>query len=201
MRRKVRERAEGCLTTVRTTCTSSSQWSVLYTHRMIFACNSCGDCRRLGLVCERSPTLATQRRPPSVPTSTELIRPPPTCFYDGCTPQEQHLLQHYICVVSKSLSVVPDEINSFILLFVPMALQQPAMRNALLGLSATHLKRIHSGYELAAVEHQNKAVNMANSLLKNGDTQSSMEGLATILFLCLQEVSRDFLVRIPVQRC
>ncbi|TGZ76794.1 hypothetical protein EX30DRAFT_375195, partial [Ascodesmis nigricans] len=149
----------------------------------------CGDCRRLGLVCQRSPA-PSSRRPTTSPSifTTLIAPPPPICFYDGCTPQEKHLLQHYTCVVSKSLSVVPDEINSFISLFVPMALQQPAMRNALLGLSATHLKRVHPGYDLAAVEHQNKAVHMANALLRKGDDQSSMEGLAAILFLCLQEI-------------
>jgi len=84
--------------------------------------------------------------------------------------------------------VVPDEINSFISLFVPMAIQQPAMRNALLGLSATHLKRIHSSFDVAAVEYQNKAMKQANQLLRMGSNDAAMEGLAAVLFLCLQEV-------------
>lgn len=113
-----------------------------------------------------------------------------TAFYPTINSIEAHLLQHYEHVVARSLSVVPNEINSFIKLFVPMALQQPAMRNALLGLSATHLKRSHSQYGMAAVEYQNKAVKMANALLRKGGEENMMEGLATILFLCLQEVSK-----------
>ncbi|KAF8243161.1 hypothetical protein K440DRAFT_562471, partial [Wilcoxina mikolae CBS 423.85] len=102
--------------------------------------------------------------------------------------QETHLLQHYTHVVSRSLSVVPDSINAFISLFVPMALSQPALRSALLGLSATHLKRIHSSFSVAAVEYQNRALHQANQLLKLGTDEAAMEGLAAVLFLCLQEV-------------
>jgi transcriptional activator protein UGA3 len=107
-------------------------------------------------------------------------------LYPHSTPQESHLLQHYVHVVSRSLSVVPDEINTFISLFVPMALQQPAMRNALLGLSATHLKRIRPEYDdIAAVSFQQLALRQAQELLYAGN---STEGLAAVLFLCLQEV-------------
>ncbi|CCX11665.1 Similar to Transcriptional activator protein UGA3; acc. no. P26370 [Pyronema omphalodes CBS 100304] len=172
----------------------------------------CGDCTRLGLVCQRPIPRSPQSRRGSVSStisssssssessisSSTISRRPPyrrdpnlplsLGLYDGCTSQEQHLLQHYAHVVSRSLSVVPDEINSFISIFVPMAIQQPAMRNALLGLSATHLKRIHSSFELAAVEYQNKALKQANQLLKLGTSDAAMEGLAAVLFLCLQEV-------------
>lgn len=101
---------------------------------------------------------------------------------------ELWLLQHYQEQVARSLSVVPDEINSFIKLFIPMAMLQPAMRNALMGLSATHLKRKHPEWGVSAVEYQNKAVKLANALLIKGGEENMMEGLATVLFLCLQEV-------------
>ncbi|KAF8531205.1 fungal-specific transcription factor domain-containing protein [Trichophaea hybrida] len=143
----------------------------------------CGDCSRLGLPCQRSPPAPP---PPCRRTSTTPHFTFP--IYAGSTPQEQHLLQHYTHVVSRSLSVVPDSINDFISLFVPMALQQPAMRSALLGLAATHLKRIHSSFSVPAVEYQNRALHQANQLLKLGTDEAVMEGLAAVLFLCLQEV-------------
>ena len=85
---------------------------------------------------------------------------------------------------------MPDEINEFLTLFVPMAVQQPAMRSALLALSATHLKRVHAGFEVTAVEYQNRALKQANQLLMRGaaDAAAAEEGLAAVLFLCLQEV-------------
>lgn len=83
---------------------------------------------------------------------------------------------------------MPDEINAFINLFVPMAMQQPAMRNALLGLSATHLKRYHLSYERLAIEYNEKAFGQAQELIEYGNSNSALEGLAAVLFLCLQEV-------------
>jgi len=102
----------------------------------------CDDCNRLGLLCQRVPprSAAPHRRTSSTtctaisPARRPLYRPfsnglqlTPLSLYDGCTSNEQHLLQHYTHVVSRSLSVVPDEINAFINLFVPMSLQQPAI--------------------------------------------------------------------------
>lgn len=179
----------------------------------------CGDCARLGFICQRPPlgpststviakagkqprrvsiTHCSRTSPPiskprfnnAAAVPSEFIPPPMGTLrlYDGCTPEEQHLLQHYTHVVCRSLSVVPDEINSFIHLFVPMAMQQPAMRNALLGLSATHLKRLHYAFETVAVEYQNRAMKQAQQLLRVGTDEATMEGLAAVLFLCLQEV-------------
>jgi len=69
-----------------------------------------------------------------------------------------------------------------------MAIEQPAMRNALLALSATHLKRLHDSFEFVAVEYQNRALNQANELLQLGTPDASTQGLASILFLCMQEI-------------
>ena len=156
----------------------------------------CGDCRRLGLPCDRASThspdaavapgfeVAVRRSAACAqwraPSPERAFRP-----YDGCTAQEAHLLQHYTCAVARSLSVVPDELNPFLTLFVPMALQQPALRNALLALSATHLKRTHPGVELAAAELHGRALRQANQRLARGD---GADGLAAVLFLCLLEV-------------
>ncbi|KAI5805696.1 fungal-specific transcription factor domain-containing protein [Geopyxis carbonaria] len=117
-------------------------------------------------------------------------------LYTSCTPQEQHLLQHYTHVVSRSLSVVPDDLNAFITVFVPMALQQPALRYALLGLSATHLKRLHSSFASVATHYRQLAITQANLLLSSSSSSiavssaddSVTEGLAAILFLTLQSV-------------
>lgn len=167
----------------------------------------CGDCARLGLTCLRSShsTGHNTRRSASstsfsFSSSSSEVRLPtlqasPFVLYDGSSTQELHLLQHYTHVVARALSAVPDEINAFISLFVPMALQQPALRHALLGLSATHLKRARFGSagasafeDVAAVEHQARALALANRLLRLGTRDAAMEGLAAVLFLCLQEV-------------
>jgi len=51
-----------------------------------------------------------------------------------------------------------------------------------------HRKRTHSSFEVAAVEYQNRALKKANQLLMCGTDDAAMEGLAAVLFLCLQEV-------------
>ena len=178
----------------------------------------CGDCARLGLTCLRSshstshsasystrrsvsstgfPFSSSSSSPPSSSLVVHLptLQASPFVLYDGSNTQELHLLQHYTHTVARALSVVPDEINAFISLFVPMALQQPALRHALLGLSATHLKRARFGSagasapeDVAAVQHQARALALANRLLLLGTRDAAMEGLAAVLFLCLQEV-------------
>ena len=185
---------------------------------------TCGDCARLGLTCLRPSHNPSQNTMRSTSPSTRCsvssagsssssssssavaryylplptLQASPFVLYDGSSTQELHLLQHYTHAVARALSVVPDEINAFISLFVPMALQQPALRHALLGLSATHLKRARSGsasasastseFEVAAVEHQACALALASRLLHLGTHDAAMEGLAAVLFLCLQEV-------------
>lgn len=60
--------------------------------------------------------------------------------------QDQHLLQHYASVVSKSLCIAStDEDNPFLKLMMPLASNSSAVMGALLALSAVHLK-YNGGY-------------------------------------------------------
>lgn len=114
----------------------------------------------------------------------------PSIFPTGTSSDESNLLQHYACVVSRSLSVVPDEINPFLSLFMPMAFEHTAMRYALLGLSASHLRRHHPEYETVMTRYLALAMERTRVLLSEAETsdEAAIEGLATILVLCLHEV-------------
>src|SRR3954452_20854948 len=78
----------------------------------------CTDCARLGLKCERTPAariadcqLMMPYMGPQFPyDSTDMaIAPPPSAFPCGTTREEKTLFLHYADVVTRSLSVVPDE--------------------------------------------------------------------------------------------
>jgi len=114
----------------------------------------------------------------------------PTIFPIATSSEEKNLLQHYAVSVSRSLSVVPDEINPFLSLFMQMAMSQTAMRFALLGLSASHLRRIHPSFETVMTKYLAMAMEKTRGLLDDAQTsdEAAIEGLATILVLCLHEI-------------
>ncbi|KAL7266455.1 hypothetical protein RUND412_010997 [Rhizina undulata] len=149
---------------------------------------TCSDCKRLGLRCSLSAgpnSPISPRSPMALPSVMPLQL---SLFNPTSTPEEQHLLQHYALVVSRALSVVPDEINPFQSLFIPMTLEQPAMRNALLALSASHLRRFHPHYEVVMVNYQQMALSQMLGLLEVGTEEALMEGLGTALCLCLHQI-------------
>ncbi|EPS38364.1 hypothetical protein H072_8064 [Dactylellina haptotyla CBS 200.50] len=170
----------------------------------------CGDCSRLGLDCQRgfldeSPlSTASSLMVPYMPATgmmpetyaqeigdfPELSIFAPSMFPIGTGTEESTLLQHYACVVSRSLSVVPDEINPFLSLFMPMAMEHNAMRYALLGLSASHLRRHHPEFETVMTKYLALAMEQTRVLIFEAETsdEAAVEGLATILVLCLHEI-------------
>ncbi|KAJ6263152.1 Transcriptional activator [Drechslerella dactyloides] len=170
----------------------------------------CGDCSRLGLDCHRGfmdlsplsdapgmiPYMMTVPGMMPEPPMHELVDFPelsifaPSMFPIGTGSEESTLLQHYACVVSRSLSVVPDEINPFLSLFMPMAFEHSAMRYALLGLSASHLRRHHPEFETVMTKYLALAMERTRVLIAEAETsdEAAVEGLATILVLCLHEI-------------
>ncbi|KAF3937779.1 hypothetical protein ABW19_dt0205125 [Dactylella cylindrospora] len=170
----------------------------------------CGDCSRLGLDCRRgflddspisetssilvpyvaAPGMASEPQVQDILDFPELSIFAPSIFPIGTGAEESTLLQHYACVVSRSLSVVPDEINPFLSLFMPMAFEHNAMRYALLGLSASHLRRHHPEFETVMTKYLAMAMERTRVLLSEAETsdEAAVEGLATILVLCLHEI-------------
>ena len=71
-----------------------------------------------------------------------------------------------------------------------MAMSQTAMRYALLGLSASHLRRFHPSFETVMTKYLAMAMEKTRSLLDDAQTsdEAAVEGLATILVMCLHEV-------------
>jgi len=159
----------------------------------------CTDCARLGLKCERAPASRLGDSQLLMPylgqqysyDPTEMgIATPPSIFPCGTTREEKTLFLHYADVVTRSLSVVPDEINPFLNLFIPMAFEQSAMRFALLGLSASHLRRVHPQFEPVMTQYLATAMEKTRELLCEAETSddAAVEALGTILVLCLHEI-------------
>jgi transcriptional activator protein UGA3 len=76
--------------------------------------------------------------------------------------QDQHLLQHYTQIVSRSLCIAStDEDNPFLKYIMPLASTSPAVMGAVLTLSAAHLKH-NGGYPETvqrSLKHQTKGKN------------------------------------------
>ncbi|KAF3933517.1 hypothetical protein ABW20_dc0104655 [Dactylellina cionopaga] len=137
-----------------------------------------------------APGLMPEQYPQEMGDFPELSIFAPSMFPIGTGAEESTLLQHYACVVSRSLSVVPDEINPFLSLFMPMAFKHHAMRFALLGLSASHLRRHHPEFETVMTKYLALAMERTRVLICEAETsdEAAVEGLATILVLCLHEI-------------
>ena len=72
-------------------------------------------------------------------------------------PKDQHLLRHFIRVVSRTLSVVhEDEANPFLSLIVPLAGTSKVVMESLLALSASHLRRVYPDILQRGLSHQNE---------------------------------------------
>jgi len=81
-------------------------------------------------------------------------------------PQNKHLLQYFIRVVSRTLSVVQeDESNPFLSLVVPLAGSSKVVLESLLALSASHLRRIYPEVLQKGLAHQNEGCFQNLSLL------------------------------------
>jgi transcriptional activator protein UGA3 len=102
---------------------------------------------------------------------------------------DQHLLRHFIRVVSRTLSVVhEDDLNPFLNLIVPLAGSSKVVQESLLALSACHLRRIYPEVLQRGLSHQNEALASLSNLIGTKSPNSSEETLAAILLLCMIEI-------------
>lgn len=114
----------------------------------------------------------------------------------GVTPQalkswtivERHLLNHFLQTVARVLAVVDDRFNPFLRVIVPMALEQPAMRHALVTLSASHLSQVYPDFQHDLFVHRSQTLQALMAELDD-HREGSVWPLAAILLLCLAEVS------------
>jgi len=103
--------------------------------------------------------------------------------------KDQHLLRHFIRVVSRTLSVVhEDDSNPYLRLIIPLAGTCNVVQESLLALSASHLRRIYPEVLERGLAHQNNALASLNSLISNNLRESAEQTLAAVLILCMIEV-------------
>lgn len=100
---------------------------------------------------------------------------------------EKHLLNHYLQVVSRSLVVVPDDVNPFLRVLIPMAFESITVRHALIALSACHLYKVYPDFQRNFLFHRSMTLQGLKSDLD--DPSSGLYSLAATLLLCLLEVS------------
>lgn len=99
---------------------------------------------------------------------------------------ERHLLNHFSQSIARQLVVVEDEDNPFILVLVPMAVENTIVRHSLLALSACHLAKIYPAFGTDILVHQSLALQGLKVELSFSGTNEWT--LATTLLLCLLEV-------------
>ena len=102
-------------------------------------------------------------------------------------PTEQHLLNHFLQVVSRALVVVNDDRNPFLLEILPMALVNLSVRHALLALTAQHLCRMYPVFEDTLFNQKTLALHYLKQEFQTHITTNN--ALAATLLLCLLEVS------------
>ena len=96
-----------------------------------------------------------QNATPKLPSITLALKSP---FHVSET-KDQHLLRHFIRVVSRTLSVVhEDEANPFLSLIVPLAGSSKVVMESLLALSASHLRRVYPDILQRGLSHQNEGM-------------------------------------------
>lgn len=100
-----------------------------------------------------SSVMVYQTRSPSL----TFEKPLSSISFDINGSQDQHLLRHFIRVVSRTLSIVhEDAVNPFITLIVPLAGASQVVMESLLALSASHLKKIYPEILQRGLSHQSK---------------------------------------------
>ncbi|KAK5056835.1 hypothetical protein LTR84_012367 [Exophiala bonariae] len=99
---------------------------------------------------------------------------------------EKHLLNHYLQVVSRALVVVPDDVNPFLRVLIPMAFESTTVRHALIALSACHLYKVYPDFQRNLLFHRSMTLQGLKSDLD--DPGSGPYSLAATLLLCLLEI-------------
>lgn len=101
-------------------------------------------------------------------------------------PTEQHLVNHYVQIVARALVVVYDDRNPFLLEILPMAVDNLAVRHAMLTLSARHLCRSYPVFEDTLVNQRTLALHYLKLELQSEATSAA--AFAATLLMCLFEV-------------
>ncbi|RDW77438.1 hypothetical protein BP6252_05491 [Coleophoma cylindrospora] len=109
--------------------------------------------------------------------------------FNVTAPQDQHLLRHFIRVVSRTLSIVhDDDANPFLKLIVPLAGSSEVVMESLLALSASHLRGVYPEILQRGLAHQSKALGFLNSIISKNIPSSAEQTLAAVLLLCMIEI-------------
>lgn len=99
-------------------------------------------------------------------------------------------MKYYTSILT-NLCTTNHENNSFLSVFLPMAMDSPPLLDSLIAWSSAHLSCFDPSYKITAVEKQSIAFSaVANSLSSNSELDCLREtDLASCLVLCATEVS------------
>ncbi|KAI9148467.1 hypothetical protein HJFPF1_12299 [Paramyrothecium foliicola] len=168
----------------------------------------CGECIRLNLRCVREPIrdVLPPRKAGGTATSLTLqewSQQPPSLFwlpysppslqqdsqYDGIdTIGRRHALSYYITVLAQMLTVC-ERHNSFISAFMPMAMDSPALSDALVAWATGHMSTFDPKYRVTALQAYGAAVrNLCQAVSASNDLHSAEANAATCLSLVTSEV-------------
>lgn len=106
------------------------------------------------------------------------------------TISQRHLLNHFLQSVSRALVVVDnDAANPLLRVMVPLALENLAVKHALLALSACHLSQVYLEWEKDVLDYRSCALqDLKEEMADMGTGNSTVSALASTLLQCLLEV-------------
>ncbi|PYI01481.1 hypothetical protein BO78DRAFT_435703, partial [Aspergillus sclerotiicarbonarius CBS 121057] len=106
------------------------------------------------------------------------------------TDDDRSLFNHYLHIVSRSLSRASDaNHNPFLITLLPMAATSEMLTSVILGLSGSHWRRVYPQIWNSALARQGHALSQAYHLLSHpNESPSPLSTCATILLLCLTEL-------------
>ncbi|KAL4794345.1 hypothetical protein BDV19DRAFT_399492 [Aspergillus venezuelensis] len=146
----------------------------------------CGDCRRLNLQCIREPTQVLPV--PAYTRADGLPRwPEPRGIETPEYNQRRYAMNFYITTLSHLLTVTETK-NCFLSAFLPMAMEAPILREALVAWSAGHLALRDSRYHSVALEARSRALQLLVQSLSAHGIAAAEINAATSLVLMTSEV-------------
>ncbi|KAH8805468.1 fungal-specific transcription factor domain-containing protein [Xylogone sp. PMI_703] len=161
----------------------------------------CGHCTRLNLVCVRkepqnivdtalaAPVYCMTPGDSWTPSILRAPDPIDVCGYADSSRgiDQRFLLKYYTNVLSKLLTT-NDENNSFLSVFLRMAIESRALLAAILAWSSVHMSRYDKRYESTAIRLQSFAISRLTLILGTSSTAQLDTALATCLILCCSDV-------------
>ncbi|KAH6962693.1 fungal-specific transcription factor domain-containing protein [Fusarium avenaceum] len=161
----------------------------------------CGACIRLNLECVRdavrrinphahndvsqSELVEVQSSTPQIVLTTELSSLPPV---DLNSPKRRQAMNHYIRVLSELLAISLNS-NSFLSKFLPLAMESPALAEALIAYSSGHMSYADPSYTTVSLTARSKALNkLSMALCHPTDSAVTETALSACLILLTSEV-------------